>query len=64
VTGVLVLVGVVVMMAGWYWWWGRSVLVDVLMEASNSILRGVHSAPRATHSGAPTLRRYHTSHVK
>ncbi len=51
------------MMAGWYWWWGRSVLVDVLVEASNSILRAVHSAPRATHSGAPTLRRYHTSHV-
>ena len=28
---------------------------------NNSILRAVHSAPRATYSGAPTLRRYATS---
>ena len=31
---------------------------SVLVDANNSILRAVHSAPRAAHSGAPTLRRY------
>jgi hypothetical protein len=64
VTDVLVLVGVVVMVvvavvfvvevecAG-----GCVRLVDVLVDANNSTLRALHSAPRATHSCAPTLRR-------
>jgi hypothetical protein len=34
---------------------------DIVVEANNSILRAVHSAPRATHSGAPKLRRYATT---
>ena len=43
---VVVVVGMVVMVA------------IFVVDANNSILRAVHSAPRATHSGAPTLRRY------
>jgi hypothetical protein len=38
---------------------GMVVVVAIfVVDANNSILRGVHSAPPATHSGAPTLRRY------
>ena len=37
------------------------VVAIFVVDANNSILRAVHSAPRATHSGAPTLRRYATT---
>ena len=50
---VVVMVVMVVMVVG------MVVMVAIfVVDANNSILRAVHSAPRATHSGAPTLRRY------